>query len=225
MACYLFNENGGNVAYDMSGNGNHGVLKNGASFLNNSLFLDGINDFVEVPDSNTLSSPNAVSMFVRVNSTDIQSRWNDVLGKGVSDADEELAFWYISSQTWFDVGYPYAATNIGYSNNIWYTFTNTYQKTSSSAIMRMAYDGNLRALWQSGNFQYNVTPNSYPLTIGKRWYNSDPYSRTFKGYIDYVMIFNKVLTESEIKSLHENPYQLIESPPAYKYYVSLHVLI
>ena len=28
-------------------------------------------------------------------------------------------------------------------------------------------------------------------------------------------------TDSEIKSLHENPYQLIESPPAYKYYVSL----
>ena len=26
MACYLFNEQGGNVAYDLSGNGNHGVL-------------------------------------------------------------------------------------------------------------------------------------------------------------------------------------------------------
>ena len=221
MACYLFNEQGGNVAYDLSGNGNHGVLKNGASFLNNALFLDGINDYVEVPDSNTLSSPNAVSMFVRVNSTDIQSRWNDVLGKGVSDTDEELAFWYINSQSWFDVGYPYAATNISYYNNIWYTFTNTYQKTSSSAIMRMAYDGTLRTLWQSGNFNYTITPNAYPLTIGKRWYNSDPSSRTFKGYIDYVMIFNKVLTDSEIKSLHENPYQLIESPPAYKYYVSL----
>ena len=88
MACYLFNEQGGNVAYDLSGNGNHGVLKNGASFLNNALFLDGVNDYVEVPDSNTLSSPNTVSMFVRVNSLDIQSRWNDVLGKGVSDTDE-----------------------------------------------------------------------------------------------------------------------------------------
>jgi len=221
MAGYLFNENGGNIAYDFSGNGNHGLLKNGASFLNNSLFLDGINDFVEVPDSNTLSSPNAVSMFVRVNSTDIQTRWNDVLGKGVSDTDEELAFWYISSQAWFDVGYPYAAILPSFTNNTWITFTNTYQKTSSSAIMQMTFNGNLRTLWQSGNFQYNVTPNSYPLTIGKRWFNSDPSSRTFKGYIDYVMIFNKVLTDSEIKSLHENPYQLIESPPAYKYYVSL----
>jgi hypothetical protein len=221
MAGYLFNENGGNVAYDFSGNGNHGVLKNGASFLNNSLFLDGINDFVEVPDYNTLSSPNAVSMFVRVNSTDIQSRWNDVLGKGVSDTDEELTFYYVSSQAWFDVGYPYAAILPTFYNNTWITFANTYQKTSSSAIMQMTFNGNLKTLWQSGNFQFNVTPNSYPLTIGKRWYNSDPSSRTFKGYIDYVMIFNKVLTESEIRSLHENPYQLIESPSAYKYYVSL----
>ena len=221
MACYLFNEQGGNVAYDLSGNGNHGVLKNGASFLNNALFLDGINDYVEVPDSNTLSSPNAVSMFVRVNSTDIQSRWNDVLGKGVSDTDEELVFYYVNGQTWFDVGYPYVATNIGYNNNTWYTFTNTFRKTSSSAIMQMALNGNLRTIWTGGNFQYNVTPNSYPLTIGKRWYNSDPSSRTFKGYIDYVMIFNKVLTNSEIKSLYENPYQLIDSPPSYKYYVSL----
>jgi hypothetical protein len=221
MAGYLFNENGGNIAYDFSGNGNHGVLKNGASFLNNSLFLDGVNDYVEVPDANSLSSPNAISIFFRVNSSDVQTRWNDVLGKGVSDTDEELAFWYINSQSWFDVGYPYAATNINYYNNIWYTFTNTFQKTASSAIIQMAYNGSTRSLWQYGNFQFNVTPNSYPLTIGKRWYNSDPNSRTFKGYIDYVMIFNKALTDSEIKSLHENPYQLVDTPSSYKYYAPL----
>jgi hypothetical protein len=221
MAGYLFNENGGNVAYDFSGNGNHGVLKNGAYFLNNYLYLDGVNDYVEVPDANSLSSPNNVSIFVRVNSPDIQSRWSDVLGKGVSDTDEELAFWYISGQAWFDVGYPYAAILPSVLNNTWNTFAGTFKKTSSSAIFTIAQNGANKSLWQSGNYNYSVSPNSYPLTIGKRWYNSDPNSRTFKGYIDCVMIFNKALSEAEIRSLHENPYQLIDTPPAYKYYVSL----
>lgn len=221
MAGYLFNENGGNVAYDFSGNGNHGVLKNGAYFLNNYLYLDGVNDYVEVPDANSLSSPNDVSIFVRVNSPDIQSRWSDVLGKGVSDTDEELAFWYISGQAWFDVGYPYAAITPSVSNNTWNTFAGSFKKTSSSAIFTLAQNGVNKSLWQSGNYNYTVTPNSYPLTIGKRWYNSDPSSRTFRGYIDCVMIFNKALSEAEIRSLHENPYQLIDTPPAYKYYVSL----
>ena len=48
MAAYLFNEHSGNIALDISNNENHGVLKNGASFLNGMLFLDGVNDYVDM---------------------------------------------------------------------------------------------------------------------------------------------------------------------------------
>jgi hypothetical protein len=41
----------GTTWYDVSGNGNNGTLINGPTFSNNSLVLDGSNDYVETPTS------------------------------------------------------------------------------------------------------------------------------------------------------------------------------
>lgn len=223
VAAYLFNDHGSGIVLDASVYQNHGVLKNGAYIQNNRLFLDGTDDYVEVPHSPSLNLPNAITILAKVNSTDVQSRWNDIIGKGTADTDESFSVYWLGSQIWMELGDPLIAYNVGYSNNISYQHSISMTKTSTS--YNYAYYSNNWSynIWQTGNLNLNIRYNTLPMSIGKRFYNSTFAQRSmnFKGYMDYLYIFNKELSKAEITDFFENPYGIIEPPSAIKYFVNL----
>jgi parallel beta-helix repeat protein len=61
-----FEEGTGTVAYDSSGNGNHGTVYGGAIWIDGkigkALEFDGINDYVNVPDSNSLDITGKITL-------------------------------------------------------------------------------------------------------------------------------------------------------------------
>jgi hypothetical protein len=223
VAAYLFNDNSSGIALDASVYQNHGVLKNGAYISNNKLFLDGTDDYVEVPHSPSLNLPNAITVIARLNSTDIQSRWNDIVGKGTTDADESFSFYYINGQIWMELGDPYTAYSISFSNSI--TYQHSYSMTKTSTSYSAAYYLNNWSynLWQIGNQGLNIRYNTLPMSIGKRFYNSTFAQRSmnFKGFMEYLYIFNRELSKAEVTDFFENPYGIIEVPSAIKYFANL----
>jgi len=63
IGCWLFNEGGGNIVYDLSGYGNHGTLGGGtagycpawtAGKSGSVLSFDGNDDYIEMPNTDTL---------------------------------------------------------------------------------------------------------------------------------------------------------------------------
>lgn len=220
MAAYLFNESSGNVALDISHNNNHGVLKNGASFLGGMLFLDGVNDYVEVPDSSSLTTTNELTIIARFNCTNIQSRWNDIIGKGTSDTDEEYTIVLTNGYFYFDVGQnsgPYVQQTQYFTNNTFHRIAAVHKKISGNSFMQTYRDGYLGTGAVSSPAS-TMNNNSVPMSIGKRFYNSDPNSRTFSGFIDYIYLFNKSLSTNELNEIYDNPYVFIDPPSSVKYF-------
>ncbi|MGQ3684054.1 MAG: alkaline phosphatase, partial [Candidatus Loosdrechtia sp.] len=66
LAYYRFDEGAGTSAADASGNGNNGTLFNGPVWttgkINSALSFDGVNDYVEVPNSASLNPVNFVTV-------------------------------------------------------------------------------------------------------------------------------------------------------------------
>ncbi len=220
MAAYLFNEESGSKAFDISGNDNHGDLKNGASFNSGSLFLDGVNDYVEVPNSDSLTFSNGFTVVARINSTNIQSRWNDLIGKGSSDTDEEYAIVLLNGGYYFDVGQntgPYIQSLNYFNNNRFHKIASTHEKTNGISRMNNYVD-NYYSFTATTNPSNTLNNNALPMSIGKRYYNSDPNSRIFSGFIDYIYLFNRALSRNELVDLYNDPFCFIDVPNHIKYF-------
>lgn len=188
---------------DLSNNNNHANCFNGITFNSSnggSLSFDGTNDFVTVADASILTDTDSLSIDIWFRSSDIQTRVNDLIGKGSSDADEEYCI--VVSNTWiyFDVGNgagPYAQPSTTLNNNTWYNVVGVHSRSAGSSTLIVYLNG--VALSSSVITPTNSpNDNSLPMSIGRRFYNSDPFSRTFNGLISGVKIYNRTLTAAEV---------------------------
>jgi hypothetical protein len=188
---------------DVSGRGNNGTLTNGPTFNPNnlgSIVFDGTDDYVNVANNNTLTNTSAISINMWINSTDVQTRTNDVIGKGNSDSDEEYSIIMGNTFLYFDIGNgagPYIQPTTAFLNNTWYNICCTHNRVGGVSsligyVNGVALIGNVNAASNTPN------DNNYPVSIGKRFYNSNPYNRNFKGSIPLVHIYNKTLSQAEI---------------------------
>jgi len=200
---WSFDEGSGNVAYDASGNGNHGTIygakwtsgapcPTGAS-CGGGLSFDGVDDYVDCGNDPSLDLYEQVTVvFWMKEETYIPATWNNVIGKASSPF-----------ANWDNGSYVIRLLNYDMTSNMWFT-DGSYSyfhyplswdgRWSHFAVV--FYSNNYHALYHNGvlvrknNVNKTMRRNDYSLWIG---------GFRFKNTIDEVRIYNRALSEEEIR--------------------------
>jgi alpha-tubulin suppressor-like RCC1 family protein/Leucine-rich repeat (LRR) protein len=202
IAYYPFTGN----ANDASGNGYNGTVT-GAVLItdkegnpNSAYSFDGVNSYIDaviatIPQNN---APRTISGWFKTNSPNFaENNYSTIFNYGNLSTTQRFAL-SIYSKGYLDfiTASDFSNNDLGvqnnYLNNTWYFFTITYDGTKVSLFV----DGN----YIDGK---NITLNTINKTfrIGKR-ITGDTYNECFKGSIDDIGIWNRVLTPDEITLLY-----------------------
>ena len=182
--------------------GNPGTLMGGTTFgagvVGQAFGLDGVDDYVNIPNDSSLS-PSTITVDAWFYATDISGQLVPPLLKKSHDRDgyalemagesgDHLAFWVsVSGVGWV------RSDNVYLSTNTWYHVAATYDGSEIKVYLNGQPQGTPTSVTGS------IEPISSPLYIG-----SDPGSpgRFFKGLIDEVEIYNRALSASEIQAIY-----------------------
>jgi hypothetical protein len=209
VALWSFDEGTGTIVSDTSGNGNNGALYNmdGSTCWvdgkpGKALMFNGIDDYVSIPDSDTLHQTSAITVafWIKAASEQPSSDLFTVIEKSHSNID--YSGWYFQSQ------YDKKGVSFGFGNgsdwnngtgsdvvladDVWHFVTGTYDGTQ----VKFYIDGNLES---SKITTGQIATNNRPINIG-HWGAGERY---FKGIIDEVRIYNRALSDAEIQALYE----------------------
>jgi alpha-tubulin suppressor-like RCC1 family protein/Leucine-rich repeat (LRR) protein len=214
IAYYPFTGN----ANDVSGNGYNGTVTGAvlssdkAGNPNSAYSFDGINSYIDatiatIPQNN---APRTISGWFKTNSPNLtENNYSTIFNYGSLSTAQRFALsiyskGYLDFITASDLSNNDLEVQNNYLNNTWYFFTITYDGTKVSLFV----DGN----YVDGK---NITLNTINKTfrIGKR-ITGDTYNEYFKGSIDDIGIWNRVLTTDEISRLYNdnNLYTAIPDP-------------
>jgi hypothetical protein len=208
---WSFDEGTGTIAYDLSGYGNNGTLNNfnftetsgwTTGKIGKALIFDGVDDWVRVSNTPSLDINKNVSVFAWVNRSRIVD-WERILGK----------YYYSGGNTgsWeLDLGQGYLRCLFNI-NGTW-IYTNapdgTNNATSTWYFVGCVYDGSKLYNYVNGELKAtsiasgNITTTTYPLAIGTTSNGTD-IQNVIQGIIDELRIYNRALSDSEIKALYE----------------------
>ena len=194
--------------YDMSGNENHGELKNGVGYSasnGGSLSFDGTDDFVSF---NTSSFPSGATSF----SVNCFIKWsgngtftNDIIfSYGRDGSNNDVTVWVNNSgfaelQFGSDTGKVSSTTLI--STGTWYNICATYDKTQTKIYLNSVLEGTTN--YSSGNIILDNNVNGNTGAIGAKisgYGNVASPQRygTFNGNIPLVQLYNRALSAAEI---------------------------
>lgn len=201
---WSFDEGHGTQVNDLSGNQNNGTLINGPSWtngkVNGALELDGVNDYVTVPNSSILNvtSSLTISLWFRLNTS---SGYVDLLNKtGGSQYFLGLDSG-LGNNPYFKAGDTVTEAVITIENGKWYHLVGVFDDT-----------GNTNKIYVNGDLivteaNTGTTPtNSGPITIGA-W---DSGLESFlDGKIDEVRLYSRALSDSEVQNLYNNSKSVI----------------
>ena len=212
VAHWTFDENGETTAHDSAGS-NTGTLLNGTGWTSgvsgSAVSLDGVNDYVTVPDNPSLrftqSSSFTISFWAKPNAIsggDVISKMrasgqSGVFGYEVRLGANAFANFHVESS---NEGYLDIDTGAGsVLGGKWYYVTAVYNNKN----MKVYLDGMPKG---SGTFNYNTgtTSPDGPLAIGARVANSSPMANWyFGGSVDDVRIYNEALSDAKILELYQ----------------------
>jgi hypothetical protein len=212
---WKFNKGSGLIARDASRNRNHGTLVNGPIWSTDvprpddddegySLFFDGADDYVSVPDAPSLEvSTMTLAAWVKaaVVSPEAVPRF---LGKARIDGGSGYALGV-------NFGFPHLGLNDGLGNNCgvsaaemlvagqWTHVAGTYD--ASSGTMKIYVNGQLAG---TGSCAITALQDSdEPLNIGREFAGAltGGDGRHFNGNLDDVRVYSTVLSASRIRAL------------------------
>ena len=200
VSYWTFDEGAGNMIYD-SVNSNDGTIYGAAwtsGIVGGALSFDGVNDYVEIPDDDSLDLVSEYTLQAWINPHDV-TRWTqNIFMKRAFEYDTtnyELYQTYREVRNaFFDDGdWRRVGTNV-LTTNSWYGLTGTWD----GSYMKIYVNGSLRAT-SSDLSLYTPQINDLPLQIGGETSYSTWY---FDGLIDEVAIWNRALTDTEIRNTY-----------------------
>ena len=179
-----------------------GTLKNGATFapgqVGQAFILDGIDDYVSVPDAASLNPTNAITVEAWINRTSIAGSFDPVVkkagvgfgqtnGYALEFIDSNIGFWIYSQTNGWNRS-PGADVPL----QTWTHVAGVYDGTAIQLYVNGAVAG-APTMWPGP-----IAPSPNELNIGR-----DPANlgRLYRGLIDEVSIYNRALSASEVQSL------------------------
>jgi hypothetical protein len=190
----------GTTATDVSGNGNDGTLTNGPQptigKVGQALEFDGVDDYVGVSDDDSLNIIEDITISAWVNLVD-NGDHSRIVSKGQNEA-YQLWYYQSTNRVRFSLDSysegPDATTDI---RNNFHHVAGVYKK--STGIGRIYVDGVEEDTYDFGTDRaIKTVPDD--LIIAD-WDTAG--SRPFEGQIDEVRIYDRALSESEIKRLYK----------------------
>ncbi|MEN8220515.1 MAG: LamG domain-containing protein, partial [Pseudomonadota bacterium] len=201
VAYYPFDGN----AKDASGNGNHGTV-HGATLTKdrfgntvNAYTFDGINDNIQTV--NTFGDNAAqISVVLWLKANSLNTSWSGVIGRdrGGVNTDDVWNVLLADDEIRVEVAET-GNKEFSLSHKIdtsWHSVGMVYN--GSTQTFKMYFDGNLVNQVATEVGVLGSTP-SLKLTIGS--YSNNTYM--FNGSIDDIRIYNRAISESEIKQLYQ----------------------
>ena len=180
---------------DLSGNNNTAGLVNGAGYSSNNsgyIILNGINNYIGIPNNTTLNSNVAtVSIWFRYTTV------NNYYGSLISKIDPSGSFngWNIyiyNNVINAQIKANPATTDVSgtsISTNTWY---NAVLVSVSGGISRLYLNGTL--IGSANTVSYTVT-NTQPLRIAR---SVDTFWSYFGGNVSSVLLYNRALSAPEV---------------------------
>ena len=170
VGAYGFTENAGLSSTDASGNSNTAALLNGTGWgagkFGSAVVFDGTNDFVSIPNSPSLQLGRTGTVEAWV-SLDTRGRWNGILGKATSSADQAHSY-ALEIDT---AGKPFCLIGNGTSSNLVKGATSL--QTQRFYHLACTWDGAQLRLYLDGALSKSVTQTitpaatASPLVIGQ----------------------------------------------------------
>jgi len=197
---------------DLSGNGNDGTLVNGVGYSgdnNGSMVFDGGNDYVEIPNSSSLSPTNEITVSCIFNLTDLlENEYPSLVIKqdpGGNFGSSNYGLWCwrgglaargISFRTNLDTvstsgfdGNRFIEVDANTLVNKWSMLVGTYNGTFMDLYLDDVFAARVNASGDLGNADT-------PVVIGRNGENDGQY---VSSKISNIQIYNRALTEAEIK--------------------------
>ena len=191
VAYWSFDEGTGNIAYDISGNGNNGTIY-GAKWTKgkygSALQFDGVDDYVEILDDDSLdiNIQNGEKITIEA--------WiypYTVTGeRGIVSKRENYRLLLLGQSIKFQTFGWTASQNLKVTANKWHHVVVTYDGTTKE--LNFYLDGSRET---RENYSVNGGINPWKLYIGK----GHDFSYFFHGIIDEVRIYNRALSAEEIR--------------------------
>lgn len=194
-----FNELSGSTAYDLSGYNNNGTIYGATRVqegFGRALSFDGVDDYVEIPDAPSLQIINQLTIIAWINETGRKP-----IAKIVSRRSGSY-FYFLG----IDNGKPYGGVGDGLSHSI--TIKSFTMPLNEWHYLAFVYDDNNNKmyLYYDGILKETVnTTISLPAKIGVKLSIGADFEGTqsfFNGLIDEVLIYNRALSESEIRAIY-----------------------
>ena len=200
VLCYTFDDISGTTVKDGSSYENDGIISGDPIYVpgvsGKAIKFDGVDDYVTVADS-MISDDFTLEAWVK-SDTNIYPGWWQLISDysrfilGSTTPDSNSLRFAMATQS---SGWQYATTynpTVSEINN-WHHIVVT--RNSSSGEVKLYFNGELKSI----NVM-DVNPlrtDNRDLDIGRRNYDEDPYF--FDGYIDEVRIYNRTLTDGEVR--------------------------
>lgn len=196
---WTFDEGKGSLAHDVSGRGNHGMVRGGAKWtegrIGGALEFDGTDDFVAIQNENNFDITGSVTVSAWIRVESFTKPWQAIVTKGDrawrlhrGNETESVGF-ACSDLSRGQVGDLYGEKDV--ADGQWHHVAGVLDGTKTSIFV----DGALDA---SADSSPNVSVNDYSVLIGA---NAQRAGRLFHGLIDDVRIYDRALSVDELRAL------------------------
>ncbi|GIW66911.1 MAG: hypothetical protein KatS3mg095_0809 [Candidatus Parcubacteria bacterium] len=188
------------TAKDLSGNENNGTLVNGPTCVDGkvgkALSFDGVDDYVNVPDNSMLILTGNLTILLWMNKTSEANDWQRLIGKGNSN-HRNYGLWEenVSGQRILFQQYGGGCGNL---------FSNSKLATGTWYLVGAIRSENNGFIYINGNKDSSGSCWGTPYT------SNDPltfayagFHTFYPGFIDEIRIYNRALSDAEIKALYE----------------------
>ena len=214
VGCWLFNEGTGDKIFDLSLNGNEGTLTNMdpatdwvAGKDGWALDFDGVDDYVLVSNAGgSILNPSKISIVSSAKSTNVEDGVIVALWDSLNTTDQSYMLW---------LDFPIWEFIVRDSSSVAGAANSVNNATTNWTNLCGTYDGETVKLYVDGlEVGSNATPSGglQSASTDDLFFGSKLGTNivAHPGQIDYIFIYNRVLTASEVLQLYRNPYQMFD---------------